>query len=157
MKKVLVIALIVATCLVCTGCEKDVDTQEDNFQELLPFEDELHLFNNADLENDYDYIEGVTEPVRIEENEEELRVNVKGNITSIYKCDGDLVTEWYEKYYFETEDMANEFATSQESQENLTVQGNIVLLKLDIPQGTVMKKSDLMRTYLTLKEVYENE
>lgn len=152
MKNKLVIVLLVVMCLLCTGCKKDVVQKQTSIIEKY-----TDLSNTDDLENDYDYIDGITDPVRIEEYEDELRVNVRGNVTSIYKCSGDVVTEWYEKYYFETEELADEFATSQENSDNISVSGKVVLIKLNIPEGTVMKKSDLVETYSMLKDVYENE
>lgn len=160
MKKITVIALSMAICIVCVGCGKNETentntnvnevTQNTNIEENINLQEE---FEDKEIE----YIEGITDPVRIEETEEELRVNVKGNISSIYKCSGDIVVEWYEKYYFDTEELAQSFAMEQENQSNVNVSGDIVIVNVEIPEGTVMKKSDLVKTYSALKEVYENE
>lgn len=155
MKNKLVVVLIAIMCLLCTGCQKNAVQKQ-----ISIIEKDTNLSNSdvlEDFKNDYDYIDGVTEPVRIEESENELRVNVRGNVTSIYKCSGDIVTEWFEKYYFETKDLADEFAMAQENSDNISVRENVVLIKLNIPEGTVMKKSDLVETYSALKDVYENE
>lgn len=161
MKKITKIALIIAICMSCVGCGNN-EVQTDNLNNNSVPNNTTNSEENINLqeeleENENNYVEGITDPVRIEEMENELRVNVKGNITSIYKYSGDIVTDWYEKYYFDTEEDAQNFAIEQENQSNVSVKGNVVIVNIEIPEGTVMKKSDLIKTYSGLKEVYENE
>lgn len=161
MKKITKILLIVAVCMMCVGCGND-EIEKDNLNtdviqnETTNNEENLNLQEELEKE-EIDYIEGITDPVIIEETENELRVNIQGNVTSIYKCSGDVVTEWYEKYIFETKEIAQNFAADQVDQSKVSVKENIVVLQKEISEGIVMKKSDLVRTYSGLKEVYENE
>ena len=160
MKKIAKIALIMAICILCVGCGK---VENDDFNNPpLQESDVNNLLENNTLQEELDkkeidYVEGITAPVRIEETEDELRVNIQGNVTSIYKCSGDIVTEWYEKYIFETAEIAQNFADEQVDKSNVSVKENTVVLKKEISSGIVMKKSDLVKTYSGLKEVYEIE
>ena len=162
MKKITIVALIAFISIICVGCGKNESENNNNekneiVQNTVVSDDKNNYLQN-ELENlENNYVEGITEPVRIEESEDELRVNVKGNVTSIYKCSGDFVTDWYEKYYFKDNESAQSFANEQENQSNVSTKENVVVLKIEIPNGTVMKKSDLIKTYSGLKEVYENE
>lgn len=163
MKKIAKMALIMAICVVCVGCGNDEvennnlkDEVSGNITNTTNTEENINLQEELEI-NDYDYVEGITEPVRIEETEDELRVNVKGNVTSIYKCSGDIVIDWYEKNYFDTNEAAQIFADEQEDKSKVSIKDKVVILKVEIPEGTVMKKSDLINTYSALKGVYENE
>lgn len=162
MKKITIVTLIAFISIICVGCgknesENNINEKNEIVQNTVVSDDKNNYLQN-ELENlENNYVEGITEPVRIEESENELRVNVKGNVTSIYKCSGDFVTDWYEKYYFKDNESAQSFANEQENQSNVSIKENVVVLKIEIPNGTVMKKSDLIKTYSGLKEVYENE
>lgn len=161
MKKIAKIALIMAICVLCVGCGND-EVENSNLNtdaiqnDITNNEENLNLQEELE-KKEIDYIEGITDPVRIEETEDELRVNVQGNVTSIYKCSGDIVTAWYEKYVFETKEIAENFAADQVDQSSVSVKENIVVINKEISEGIVMKKSDLLKTYSALKDVYENE
>lgn len=159
MKKIAKIALVMAICVICVGCGNDEIENEDlNNDVTITENNEENINLQEELDKkEIEYIEGITDPVRIEETEDELRVNVKGGVTSIYKCSGDIVTTWYEKYTFETNEIAQNFANEQENQSNVSVKENTVVINKEIPEGTVMKKSDLVGAYSALKDVYENE
>ena len=162
MEKILKIALITSIFVVCTGCGNN-KVENDNFNNPPSKEDSVdnrnENFNIQDELNDGEnnYVEGITEPVIIEEKDNELRINVKGNVTSIYKYSGDVVTDWYEKYYFDTKEAAQGFVEEQNDSLKVYIKDNIVVVDVGVPEGIVMTKSDLLKTYSGLKEVYENE
>ena len=162
MKKIAMLALVVATCSLCVGC--GIDKFENGNFNNLPLQSDV-LSNSEEkfnLQEEFDkkeveYVEGITSPVLIEETEDELRVNVKGSNISIYKFSGDFVTERYEKYSFATNEAAQYFVDEYEDKSKISIQDNIVIVNVEIPEGMVMKKSDLVKTYSELKDVYENE
>ena len=162
MKKIAMLALVVATCSLCVGC--GIDKVENGNFNNLPLQSDV-LSNSEEkfnLQEEFDkkeveYVEGITSPVLIEETEDELRVNVKGSNISIYKFSGDFVTERYEKYSFATNEAAQYFVDEYEDKSKISIQDNIVIVNVEIPEGMVMKKSDLVKTYSELKDVYENE
>ena len=162
MKKIAMLALVVATCSLCVGCGID-KVENGNFNNpplqsdvLSNSEEKFNLQEEFD-KKEVEYVEGITSPVLIEETEDELRVNVKGSNISIYKFSGDFVTERYEKYSFATNEAAQYFVDEYEDKSKISIQDNIVIVNVEIPEGMVMKKSDLVKTYSELKDVYENE
>lgn len=141
-KKYLLIAILVVSFF-CTGCGNK-DEVPNHAEDVTNITIESGEKINSDS-------------IEIIEDSDKVVINMYDDLTTEYIFSGDFAIEKNNIYHFESEEKANDFASSFKSGDNVTVDGMDVIIKSNDPSDLKVIKKDLMDTYSVLKEEYENE